>query len=101
MKATAVSSRCAYRCSGRPATRTAEGVTPGMTVVITAEDPASPDARALIRELDAHLDPLYARESRHGFSVEKLIEDAVAFFVMRDGGHPAGCGGVKLFGTEY
>jgi len=72
-----------------------------MTAVITPEHPASPDATALIAELDAHLEPLYARESRHGFSVQKLIADGVAFFVIRESGAPAGCGGIKLFGTEY
>jgi putative acetyltransferase len=72
-----------------------------MATVITPEHPASSDARALIAELDAHLTPLYPRESRHGFSVQKLIDDAVAFFVVRDSGAPAGCGGIKLFGTEY
>jgi GNAT superfamily N-acetyltransferase len=56
---------------------------------------------ALIAELDAHLQPLYARESRHGFSVQGLIADSVAFFVIREAGAPAGCGGIKLFGTEY
>ena len=72
-----------------------------MPTVITAEHPASADATALIAELDGHLTPLYPSESRHGFSVEKLITDAVAFFVIRDDGAPAGCGGIKLFGTEY
>ena len=72
-----------------------------MTAVITPADPASPDATALIKELDAHLEPLYPSASRHGFSVQKLIADAVAFFVIREGGAPAGCGGIKLFGTEY
>ena len=72
-----------------------------MTAVITAEHPASPDATALIAELDAHLTPLYPSESRHGFSVQKLIADSVAFFVIRDDGAAAGCGGIKLFGTEY
>jgi ribosomal protein S18 acetylase RimI-like enzyme len=72
-----------------------------MGVVIAPEHPASPEASALIAELDAHLEPLYARASRHGFSVDKLIADAVAFFVLRDGGAAAGCGGIKLFGTEY
>jgi putative acetyltransferase len=72
-----------------------------MTPLITPEDPATVDATALIAELDAHLEPLYPRESRHGFSVQKLIADAVAFFVIRVGGAPAGCGGIKLFGTEY
>jgi len=72
-----------------------------MAIVITPEHPASPHATALIAELDAHLEPLYASESRHGFSVEKLIADSVAFFVIRDGNAPAGCGGIKLFGSEY
>jgi putative acetyltransferase len=68
---------------------------------ITAEDPSSPDASELIAELDAHLEPLYARESRHGFSVQKLIADGVAFFVIRDDGLPAGCGGINLVGSDY
>ena len=72
-----------------------------MAAVITREHPGSPEATALIAELDAHLTPLYPSESRHGFSVQKLIADAVAFFVIRDNGAPAGCGGIKLFGTEY
>ena len=72
-----------------------------MTAVISAEHPASPDATALISELDAHLEPLYPSASRHGFSVQKLIADSVAFFVIRDAGAAAGCGGIKLFGAEY
>jgi len=72
-----------------------------MAASITPEHPASPDATALIAELDAHLGSLYAVESRHGFSVEKLIAESVAFFVIRENGAPAGCGGIKLFGTEY
>ena len=55
----------------------------------------------LISELDAVLEPLYARESRHGFSVERLVADGVAFFVVRVDGAAAGCGGIKLFGAEY
>jgi putative acetyltransferase len=72
-----------------------------MAVIISPEHPATSDATALITELDAYLEPLYARESRHGFSVARLIADAVAFFVIRDDDAPAGCGGIKLFGTEY
>ena len=73
----------------------------GMSVVIAEERPDSPDAVALIGELDDHLGALYASESRHGFSVEKLLRDGVKFFVARDGGRPAGCGGVLLVGREY
>jgi putative acetyltransferase len=69
--------------------------------IIVAERPDSTDARALISELEAHLAPLYPAESRHGFSIEQLLQEKVAFFVIRYDGLAAGCGGVKLFGTEY
>lgn len=72
-----------------------------MTVLITREDPATPSATALILELEAHLSEHYAAESRHGYSVEKLIAQGVAFFLLRHGDTPAGCGGIQLFGTEY
>ena len=72
-----------------------------MPVLITPERPDSPDARALIDELEAHLAGLYPRESRHGYSVDKLIAQGVAFFVIRRDGTPAGCGGVQLYGAEY
>jgi GNAT superfamily N-acetyltransferase len=72
-----------------------------MPAIITLERPDSADAIALITELEADLDPLYPRESRHGYSVEKLIAQAVAFFVLRASGTPAGCGGVQLIGNAY
>jgi putative acetyltransferase len=72
-----------------------------VATTITAERPDSPDAKALISELEAHLEPLYPRESRHGYAVEKLVAENVAFFVIRDDGVAAGCGGIKLVGTEY
>ena len=72
-----------------------------MSVTITPERPDSADAVALIKELEAHLDPLYPSKSRHGYSVEKLIAQSVAFFVLRHNGAAAGCGGVQLFDTEY
>jgi putative acetyltransferase len=69
--------------------------------VITRESPDTADATALIEELEAHLASLYPAESRHGFSVQKLLAEDVPFFLLRDEGTPAGCGGVKLFGTAY
>ena len=72
-----------------------------MRTVITAELPNTADAIALISELEAHLGPLYPKTSRHGYSVEKLMEQGVAFFVTRRDGVLAGCGGIELFGTEY
>ncbi len=72
-----------------------------MSVTITRERPDSADAVALITELEAHLEPLYPAQSRHGYGVEKLIAQNVAFFVLRKDGIPAGCAGIQLFGTEY
>lgn len=72
-----------------------------MTALITPERPDSADARTLIAELEATLAPGYPPTSRHGLSVERLISEAVAFFVLRSEGTPASCGGVKLFGAEY
>jgi putative acetyltransferase len=72
-----------------------------MTTKITQERPDTAEAMLLIDELEALLAPLYPQESRHGFSVQKLLDEAVAFFVIRQDGTPAGCGGIKFFGTEY
>ena len=72
-----------------------------VSVTITEERPDTPDALALIAELEDVLDPLYPRESRHGYSVEKLLREKVAFFIVREDGIAAGCGGVQLSGTEY
>jgi len=67
-----------------------------MTVTITTERPDTPDATLLVDELDAEIEPLYARESRHGYSVARLVAEGVDFFVLRHDGVPAGCGGIKL-----
>jgi ribosomal protein S18 acetylase RimI-like enzyme len=69
---------------------------------IVAVSPESSDAIALISELDAHLvSHGYPQASRHGYSVEKLLREAVAFFVSRYDGEAVGCGGVQLYGPEY
>jgi putative acetyltransferase len=70
-----------------------------LAVVIAEERPDAPDAVALIDELDAHLASFYP--SRHGFSVDKLLRDGVLFFVARDEGRAAGCGGVLIVGRDY
>lgn len=72
----------------------------GTEIVEVAAD--SPDAVALIGELDAHLmaHP-YPPQSRHAFSVEKLLRERVIFFVTRYEGQLAGCGGIKMFGSDY
>jgi GNAT superfamily N-acetyltransferase len=72
-----------------------------MPVEISPERPDSPAASALVAELEAHLGSFYPAESRHGYSVEKLLREGVAFFVARCDGEPAACGGVQLIGSEY
>ena len=72
-----------------------------MTVTIAPERPDSAIAAELIAELEAYLVPMYPAESRHGYSVEKLLREEVAFFLLRCDGAPAGCGGVQLVGTAY
>ena len=73
-----------------------------MTTTIEAVRPDSPDAVQLLGELDAYLlSHPYPEESRHAFSIDKLLREGVAFFIARYESKPAGCGGIKLFGTEY
>lgn len=79
----------------RPLDRRAE------TAQLALERPDSPDAAALVAELEQHLASRYPAESRHGYSVEKLIREGVAFYVARLASGAAGCGGVQLYGAEY
>lgn len=70
-------------------------------ISITPEPPDTADASALVAELEAYLSPQYPPESQHGLSVEQLIKEKVAFFVLRSDGKPAGCGGIQCTGSEY
>jgi putative acetyltransferase len=72
-----------------------------MTITIREERPDGADASQLINELQALLEPLYPPESRHGYPIEKLLQEKVAFFVIRVDDLPAGCGAIKLFGSVY
>ena len=71
------------------------------SVTITPERPDTPDARMLIAELDALLEPLYPIDARFGYSVDKIIKQGVHFFLVRVDNEPAGCGGVQFFGHEF
>src|SRR3954447_25823996 len=72
-----------------------------MALSIVAERPDTVDAQTLIGELDEHLMPLYPYDSRHGFSVDKLIRERVEFFVMRYNEELVGCAGLKVFPDDY
>jgi putative acetyltransferase len=67
-------------------------------IEISSEAPDSPAALQLLAELDDHLLGLpYPAESRHAFSVDKLLRERVAFFVTRYRDEPVGCGGIKFY----
>ena len=64
---------------------------------VAQERPDAPDAERLILELEAHLAPRYPAESRHGYSIDRLVAEGVDFFVLRtDDGVAAACGGLLL-----
>ena len=71
-----------------------------MDVAITQERPDTPEAEALVMELEEHLAARYPVESRHGFSVSQLVEQGVDFFVLREDGRPAACGGILFVDPE-
>jgi GNAT superfamily N-acetyltransferase len=66
-------------------------------LAIVRERPDTADAKKLIEELEAVLNPLYVEDSRHGYSIEKLIAQGVHFFVARADGKPAACGGIQFY----
>ena len=84
-------------------------------VGLTPHDPQAQDPNATLRGLSlGHLfgTDQFGRDvfslvlSGIGVSLEiaciaTLIAERVAFFVLRAGGLPAGCGGIQLFGTTY
>jgi putative acetyltransferase len=67
--------------------------------VITIEQLSgpTPEAAALIAELDAVLGAVYPPEQRHGYSIEQVFEPHVRFFIARLDGEAVGCGAVALF----
>lgn len=73
-----------------------------MSITIIQEQPDSTDALKLLSELDEALwlHP-YPPQSRHAFTVDKLLREGVAFFVARIDAEAAACGGLKIFGTDY
>src|SRR5690348_5250299 len=67
-----------------------------MSITVEHLQSPSPDARALIGELDAELNADYPPEQRHGFSIDRVFQPDVLFFVARLDGDAAGCGAVAL-----
>lgn len=68
-----------------------------MNVTIERIEQPTPDAAALIGELDGVLGAVYEPHQRHGLSLAQIFEPHVRFFIARLDGKPVGCGGVALF----
>jgi len=45
--------------------------------------------------------PCIRARAATGYSIGKLLSEEVAFFVVREAGVAAGCGGVQIYGSEY
>ena len=68
-----------------------------MSIAVERVAAPTPEAAALIAELDAVLGAVYAPEQRHGLSIAQVFEPHVRFFVARIGDETVGCGAVALF----
>ncbi len=71
-----------------------------MKIEIKKERPDTPESMQLIQELEDVLNPLYDADNRFGYSVQKLIDQGVHFYVARVDDQPAGCGGVQIFADD-
>ncbi len=65
-------------------------MTPDIKIKVT--DPALPEARQLINELDDYLENLYPHEANHLLSVDELRQPQVTFLVAFIDGKAIGCG---------
>lgn len=78
------------------------GVTTGVSAIrLSLESPRTPDAVALIEELDRYLKALYPAESNHLLDVDALDRPNVLFCVVRDEGRAVGCGAAVLMPEGY
>jgi putative acetyltransferase len=69
----------------------------GPAIIVERIPAPTPDAIALIAELDAVLGALYEPEQRHGLSVEQVFQPNVRFFIARLGDAAVGCGALALY----
>ena len=67
-----------------------------MSTTVEYTNTPTDDARTLIGELDAVLHADSPPENRHGYSVERVFQPDVLFFIARMGGEAVGCGAIAL-----
>jgi putative acetyltransferase len=69
-----------------------------MSVGIELVPAPTPEARALLTELDQILGAAYEPDQRHALSFHQLFQPSIHFFIARLNGEAVGCGGVALYG---
>ena len=67
-----------------------------MAIAVERATGPTDEVRLLVGELDAELNADYPPEQRHGYSVERLFQPGVLFFIARLDGEAVGCGGIAL-----
>src|SRR5688572_15146583 len=67
-----------------------------MSLIVEHVTTPTDDARVLIGELDAVLHADSPPENRHGYSVERVFQADVLFFIARMNSEPVGCGAIAL-----
>ena len=65
-------------------------------ISINRVDPALPEVRRLIEDLDAYMIPMYPAESNHLLDIEALRQPSMRFFAAVVDGETMGCGGCWL-----
>ena len=72
-----------------------------MSITIGPEDPAQPDVRALIADLDALMVTLYPAASNHLLDIETLRQPDIKFFVARYDDVAVGCGAYRVLDPKH
>jgi putative acetyltransferase len=67
-----------------------------MSLIVEHIESPTDDARRLVAALDAELNADYPPEQRHGYSIERIFQPHILFFIARLDGEAVGCGGVAL-----
>jgi putative acetyltransferase len=67
-----------------------------VSITIQPEDPAQPEIRALIDDLDALMISLYPAASNHLLDIEALRQPDIKFFVARYDDVAVGCGAYRV-----
>jgi putative acetyltransferase len=80
----------------QPISNRGEPGDPRLQLVLELTQSPTEDARALIEELEAELSGPYSAEQRHGYSVDRVFQPNIVFFIAHLDGEAVGCGGVAF-----